>query len=98
MWWTWAPLVDSATRLAAVGLPSCDIDHQEAVELANRIEAETGLSARVIDEGDDDLRVDIDAPLLPGESRATVSAYDHQDWPWLYEQYIRSRLNPPPQV
>ena len=72
------------------------IDQQEAVELANRIEAETGLSTRVIDEGDDDFRVDIDAPPLPGEVRATVSAYDHEDWPWLYERHIRSRLSPPP--
>ncbi|MDQ1490383.1 MAG: hypothetical protein QOJ23_2897 [Actinomycetota bacterium] len=72
------------------------MERHEAEELVLRIEHETGLPTRVIDEGDDVFSVEIDPPLLPGELRATVTASDPDDWPWLYETHIRPRLTRPP--
>ena len=73
-----------------------NMQREEAEALVARIERESGLAARVVDDDDDAFCVDIDLPQLPGEVRATATAHELDDWPWLYETHIRPRLTQPP--
>jgi hypothetical protein len=73
-----------------------DVERHEAEALAVQIESETGLRTLVNDDGDGAFSVDIELPLLPGELRATATAHEPDDWPWLYDTRIRGRLAQPP--
>jgi hypothetical protein len=72
-----------------------EVDEGEARALAKRISHDTGLPAKVGDDGDGSFWVDVDLPTVAGEVRAVVTAHDPHDWPWLSEKYVRTRLDPP---
>lgn len=77
---------DSSARSA------CSSTQAEAEALAQVIRAETGLSAVAVDEGNEEFRVDVDLPLLPGEVRVTLSVCSADEWPWLYDTKVKPRM------
>jgi hypothetical protein len=70
------------------------VNDSEARALATRISKDTRLPANVGGDGGGDFWVDVDLPTIPGEVRAVVTAHDPDDWPWLYERYVRARIDP----
>lgn len=59
-----------------------------------QIANDTGLEVFVGNDGDGDFWVDVDLPARGDEVRAVVTSHDAEDWPWLYEKYVRARLDP----
>ena len=70
------------------------MDARQATDLARQVTDDTGLEARVGDDGDGESWVDVEVPVLGDEVRSVVTAHDQDDWPWLFEKYVRARLSP----
>lgn len=68
------------------------LQRTEAETLAAQIREQTSLKTVVVDEGDDEYRIDIELPVQGEELRATACVNEADDWPWLYEHSVRPRL------